>query len=133
MDCPACGSHRLPVPIDEPYRGYAPGDPSAVWICTHCLDTEPIEAGELAPETPDFTRISKGFPEDSEAGTAMVLMVLLIDSIAIYREELSELVERVERAGVDPVLVLERLSDDPSIEPRIDLERRRHQLVQLVT
>jgi hypothetical protein len=29
-------------------------------------------------------------------------------------------------------LVLDRLGDDPTVEPAIDLERRRHQLEQLL-
>jgi len=62
----------------------------------------------------------------------MALVFALLPSLATYRGELSELLLVVERAGTDPLLVLDRLADDPAVDPAIDLSRRRRQLEQFL-
>jgi hypothetical protein len=44
----------------------------------------------------------------------MALVVGLLSSLAVYRQEISALLEVVERAGVDPLLVVDRLAIGPS-------------------
>jgi hypothetical protein len=62
----------------------------------------------------------------------MALVVGLLANLALYRSEISDLLERVERAGTDPLLVLDRLARDPDLEPAVDLTGRRRQLEQLL-
>ncbi|MCL7418215.1 MAG: DUF6276 family protein [Halalkalicoccus sp.] len=38
----------------------------------------------------------------------------------------------MERAGVDPLSALDHLENDPDLDLELDVERRRHQLVQLL-
>ncbi|WP_137286596.1 DUF6276 family protein [Halorussus salinisoli] len=129
MTCPECGSEQLAFRVPADLRDYLPEETECVAICTRCLRLDPTDS---APgETPDFTRISDGFP-DGETGVAMALAVGLLDSLALYREELSALLERVEREGTDPLLVLDRLAADSEIEPVFDLSRRRTQAEQLL-
>jgi len=49
-----------------------------------------------------------------------------------HRAEIMALYEEVERAGVDPLLVLDRLARDPDVRTDIDLAGRRRQLEQLL-
>ena len=128
MDCPACATPTEPFAIPPDLRPYAPGEATAATLCPACLtlsrvDDEPV--GE-----PSFAAFD-GFP-DGEAGVALALFVGLLESLALYRAELAELGERVERAGVDPLLVLERLAADPGVDATIDLERRLPQVEQLL-
>jgi hypothetical protein len=62
----------------------------------------------------------------------MVLVVGLLSTLALYRAEISDLLAVVERAGTDPLLVLDRLDRDPDIDPATDLAGRRRQLEQLL-
>jgi hypothetical protein len=62
----------------------------------------------------------------------MALVVGLLESLALNRPQIEGLLERVERAGNDPMLILERLADDPDLNPAMDLRGRRRQLEQLI-
>ena len=128
MACSLCDSQTIAFAIPEPYREYAPERSSAATCCTRCLTVEP--ADEVL-EGPDFTRVSNAFPT-GEAAIPFALALGLCSSLATNRAAIEELLEAVERAGTDPLLVLDRLVDDPELEPKIDLERRRHQLEQLL-
>jgi hypothetical protein len=99
-------------------------------ICTDCLTLRPVES---PPATAgDLRAVSDVFPADDSAAIPLALLVGLLDSLATYRTEISELLERVERAGVDPLLAIDRLAGDPSVEPAHDLAGRRRQLEQLL-
>jgi len=50
----------------------------------------------------------------------------------MHREEITALLERVEREGVDPLLVLDRLDASYGEAAHVDLGRRRRQLEQLL-
>lgn len=130
MDCPECGKDTVAVAVPTDLTEYLPDDRPAVAVCTRCLHVSPAED---ADDRPDFTAVSDAVPRDSEAATALVLVLALLDSPALYRTELGTLIERIERAGVDPLLVLDRLAADPAIEPHLDLDRRRRQLEQLLS
>jgi hypothetical protein len=92
-----------------------------------------MEPTEDAIETPpDLTRVSAELPEDTEAGVPMAVLVGLLDSLALHRAAITTLYEQVERAGADPLLVLDRLARDQTIETEIDLAGRRRHLEQLI-
>lgn len=129
MDCPECGAEAVGVAVPADLAGYLPDDRPAVAVCTRCLHVAPADD---APETPDFGAISDALPRDQESATALVLALAVLDSPALYRTELEAFVETVERAGVDPLLVLDRLAADPDLDPHLDLDRRRRQLEQLL-
>lgn len=128
MDCSNCRAPMVGVAVPDDLREVAPADASAVGICTNCLSLQRIDEAAADPD-PDLDAVSEAFPA-GEAAVPMVLLVGLLDSIALYREEIQALVERVERAGADPMLIIDRLSDDA--DPAFDLSRRRHQLEQLL-
>ncbi|WP_339102220.1 DUF6276 family protein [Haloterrigena salinisoli] len=130
MACTACSSPTVVFSIPEEYREHAPGESPAGTLCTRCLNVDPEGAGPL--EEPDFTRVSDAYPTDPDAAVPFALAVDLCSSLATNRAAIEDLLEAVERAGTDPLLVLDRLLDDPDVEPYIDLERRRHQLEQLL-
>jgi hypothetical protein len=84
------------------------------------------------PGEPDFTRVSDAFPTDPDGAVAFALLVGLIGNLALYRAEITDLLEAVETSGTDPLLALDRLATDPSIETELDLDGRRRQLEQLL-
>ncbi|MEF8786144.1 MAG: DUF6276 family protein [Haloarculaceae archaeon] len=130
MDCPDCGSETLSFAVPEQYRESLPGEEPSVALCTHCLAMHPT--AEQLSEIPDFQRVSAAFPSNREAALPMVLLVGLLPNLALYRAEISDLLGAVERAGTDPLLVLDRLAHDSSLDPETDLAGRRRQLEQLI-
>jgi hypothetical protein len=128
MDCPDCDAPVVPFSIPTEEREFVPGGEGTVALCTHCLGFHPAPAAEGTTD-PDFTAISTAFPGGKER-VAMALIVGLLPSFALYRREIETLVERVERAGTDPLLVLDRLADEEDIEATMDLRRRRGYLEQ---
>lgn len=130
MECPDCGEPVIEFAVSEAFRELLPGDEPGVGICTHCLALHPV--AEPPPDDPDFQRISDAFPSNPEAALPMAILVGLLENLALYRAEISELLADVERAGADPLLVLDRLARDPTVETDRDLAGRRRQLEQLL-
>jgi hypothetical protein len=130
MDCPTCDGPAVEFAVPEELQASLPGTESAAALCTRCLSLHPIESDPA--DDPDFESISDGFPSNPEAALPLALLIGLLDNLALYRAEISELLERVERAGTDPLLALDRLAQDPDIDAEVDLERRRRQLEQLL-
>lgn len=130
MDCPTCGASTVEFAVPAEMQGSLPGTESAAALCTHCLTLHPVDS-EPAGD-PDFEAISDGFPSNPVAALPLALLIGLLDNLALYRSEISELLERVERAGTDPLLALDRLARDPDIDAEVDLEGRRRQLEQLL-
>jgi membrane-associated phospholipid phosphatase len=128
MNCPDCGGEMVVFAVPTDYHEFVPGDESTAALCTHCLALHPAPEGD-ADSNPDFTAVSDAFPS-GEAGTAMALAVGLLDSLALHRTEIETLLERVEQAGVDPLLVLDRLAADPELDPQTNLATRRRQVEQ---
>jgi len=124
MDCPDCGAPTVAFAVPPDLRAYAPGETAA--ICPDCLRTAPTDA-EPAPE-PAFDRVDPAVPR-GEAGVAFALLLGTLDSLALNREAATELWRRVERAGADPRLALDRLDGR---EAAVDLDRRTAQLVDLL-
>ncbi|WP_254521394.1 DUF6276 family protein [Natrinema caseinilyticum] len=149
MACSECGASSILLSVPDEYREYAPSEAPTVTFCPRCLSLEPAPrsdstaTGDDAPdvfpgedgaaaENPDFTRVSDAFPRRPERAVPLALAIGLCSSLATNRTAIELLLREVERLGADPLLVLDRLGDDPSVEPAIDLERRRHQLEQLL-
>lgn len=130
MDCPECGTRALAFSVPEHLAGHLPDGRPAAALCPRCLRVTPAESGTDAP---DFTAVSDSFPRDREAATTLAVALALLDSPALYRDELEALVGRLERTGVDPLLVLCRLADDDDLDPHLELDRRRHQLEELLS
>lgn len=130
MSCPNCGAPRIVFAVPEDLRAHVPEEPPAVALCTTCLAMEPADPAGAAAE-PDLSRISDALP-DGEAATPLALALGQLDSLALYRGNIEALLGRAERAGADPLLLIDRLDAQGSVQARADLARRRHQLEQLL-
>jgi len=126
MSCPEHPAAGVSVAVPVSLRSYAPDRATTVTQCTRCLRVTP---GGDDPDTPQA--ISTAYP-DGEAGVGAVLLVGLLESLASNRDRIEALLTRLEAAGVDVFLVIDRLAADEQFDPYIDLSRRRHQLEQLV-
>jgi len=130
VTCPDCGAPTLAFAVPEQYRDALPGESAGAEICTRCLALRPV--ADPPAEIPDFAPISDAVPSNDDAAVPFVLMVGLIPSLATNRSEISDLLASVERAGTDPLLALDRLADDPTVDAETDLRARRRQLEQLL-
>ncbi|MCY4731625.1 hypothetical protein KY092_13785 [Natronomonas gomsonensis] len=128
MECPACRARMVTFPVPLEYREHVPESSDCAALCPECLT---LVAANSASDDPRFDRISSAFP-DNEAAVPLALAVGLLDSLALHRTALQELLPAVEAAGVDPLLVLDRLDAQGGVQPEFDLSRRRHQLQQLL-
>ncbi|MFB6137212.1 MAG: DUF6276 family protein [Halobacteriaceae archaeon] len=130
-DCPRCGTAALAFPIPADLLEYFPDDRPGAALCPACLDVSPVDD---PPEAyPDFQdAVSDALPRDPADAVLVACVLALADTLALYRSELSALLERAEAGGIDVFLALDRLADDPSVDPHLDLRRRRRQLEQLV-
>jgi hypothetical protein len=134
MDCPDCESPTVVFAAGE-YADTLPGDggydeAAGVALCTRCLTLHP--ATEQPGDAPDFQRVSSAFPTSPAAAVPLALLVGLLGSLALYRAEITDLFGAAERAGTDPLLALDRLAADESVEAAVDLSGRRRQLEQLL-
>lgn len=130
MRCSDCAAELVTFAVPREYRDHLPGSESAAGLCPRCLALEPV--GEPVETDPAFDRVSESFPTETAAAVPMALLVGLLSNLALYRAEISELLGAVERAGTDPLLVLDRLDHDPAVETEVDLAGRRRQLEQLL-
>jgi hypothetical protein len=130
MDCPACDSSAIAFEIPEEFADCTPADAPGAALCTRCLRLSPVD-DVTEVESPEFARLSQSFPTGRE-GIAMALLTGLLDSLATYHDEIEQLVETLERAGTDPLLVLGRLDRESDLDPEVPLDRRRHQLQQVL-
>lgn len=130
MDCPDCGAETVAFPVAEDLQPHLPGDEPGAAICTRCLALHPV--ADPPHEVPDFQRVSDAFPADPDAALPLAIALGLLENLALYRSEIAALLSRVEQAGADPLLVLDRLAYDETIETDLDLEGRRRHLEQLL-
>jgi hypothetical protein len=130
MDCPECGATTVAFPVPQEYRSLLPGDQSGAALCRRCLSLHPV--ADPPGDSPAFQGVSDAFPSSREAAVPMVLAVGLLENLALYRSEIADLLDRVEREGTDPLLVLDRLARDSDLDPTADLATRRRQLEQLL-
>ncbi|GCF13334.1 hypothetical protein Harman_12690 [Haloarcula mannanilytica] len=130
MACPNCGGDLVSFPVPEDLQRFLPGDEPGAGVCRSCLALHPET--EPPAEVPDFVALGDAIPEDDAAAIPLLLLVGLLDSLAMHREEITALLERVEGEGVDPLLALDRLDASYGEAAHIDLGRRRRQLEQLL-
>ncbi len=130
MDCPDCGAEALAFPVPADRQAFLPGDDPGAALCTRCLALHPV--AEPPADPPDFQAVSDAFPGDPDAGVSLALLVGLLENLALYRSEISTLLADAEQAGVDPLLMLDRLARDDAVETDTDLAGRRRQLEQLL-
>jgi hypothetical protein len=124
MDCPDCGAATVAFAVPDDIREF---DGPVAALCTRCLA---LHSTDEPDADPDFATVSDDFPTGG-AAVPMALAVGLLDSLALHREAVERLLERVEQEGTDPLLVLDRLAGDPDLDPQIDLATRRRQATQL--
>jgi len=129
MDCPECGTAMVAFDVPAEYRTHLPTSAAHAALCPACLAFEPADS---APSDPRFDRVSDAFPTHAEGAVPLAVAVGLLDSLALHRDDIEALLAAAERAGVDPLLVLDRLAAQGAVRPRFDLDRRRHQLQQLL-
>lgn len=130
MDCPRCGGLLLAFDVPSDTQSLLPGDQPGAAICSQCLHLLPVE--DPPADLPDFGAIDDAFPTHPEAAIPMALALGLLSSLAVNRQEIATLLEAVERAGVDPLLVVDRLATSEAVDTPIDLAGRRRQLEQLL-
>ncbi|WP_257301006.1 DUF6276 family protein [Haloarchaeobius sp. FL176] len=129
MQCSNCRSDTVAFAVPDDVSEYAPGNGSAAAICTSCLNVFAVESPD---EDADLSEVSEAFEVDEEAAVEMALVVGLLSSLALNRSKIETLLEHVEDRGVDPMLVLEELQADASLQPAVAIGRRRSQLEQLM-
>jgi len=130
MACPECGAEMVAFAVPPEYRETLPGEAPGAALCTRCLTLQPVDDPPEGP--PDLAAVSDEIHADPAAAVPLALLLGLIENLALYRAEITELLATVERAGIDPLLVLDRLAADPGIDAAADLQGRRRQLEQLL-
>lgn len=126
--CSSCNTQRGTVSVPDELSAYA--STPAISYCSSCLAIEPIAAAGAIDE-PSLGTIHRRFP-DGTNGVGLLLLLGKLESLALNRAEIESLCAYLETNGLDLFLTLDRLIDDPDIEPNIDLGRRRTQLEQLL-
>lgn len=129
MNCSACGTPMVAFDVPPEYREHVPDGVAHAALCPSCLA---FDAAPSAPSDPRFDRISDAFPDHEAGAVPLAIAVGLLDSLALHRDAIETLLGDAERAGVDPLLVLDRLHTQGGVQPGFDLDRRRHQLEQLL-
>lgn len=133
MDCPECGAPAVVTDVPDALRAHAPAP--TVAVCSSCLAVSAADDGAREEDDPDapasVSAISEALPTNREAALALFLAADRMGSLATNRAAVASLVARVEGAGVDATLALERLARDPALDPRVDLRRRVRQFEQL--
>lgn len=119
----------MAFPVSESVRQELPDDRAGAEICRDCLTVTSIETPPA--EYPDFDAVLGDFPP-GEGGAAAASLLGLLDSLALYRGEIEALADLAEREGVDVLLLLDRLAASGRIQPHFDMDRRHHQLEQLL-
>lgn len=128
--CPRCRADAIAFDVPASLRPLAPVDTDQACLCRVCLTLDGCDAPvDIAEE---LAVVSDAFPSDAEAAAAVAIVLGLLESLALYRQDIQAVIDHLEADGVDGLLVLDRLADDPSLRPAIDLDRRVHQLNQLL-
>lgn len=130
MNCSECGADAVVFAVPEAHRTALPDGVPGAALCTRCLTLQPVEDPPAGP--PNLGAISDAIPNDGEAAVPLALLLGRLENLALYRSEIADLLAAAERAGVDSLLVLDRLANDPDLEPVADLEHRRRQLEALL-
>jgi hypothetical protein len=127
MRCPVCNAAVVTFDVSEEYRGHLPAETDHAGLCSRCLRLHPADEGGG-----DFEQLGEEFPQDPGAAVPMAIAIGLLDSLALNRRDIEELLDVVIEAGVDPILTVDRLQTQGSTDPAIDLNKRMEQLQQLI-
>ena len=125
MPCVRCDAATVEIDVPESLQSYAPA--ASVSVCTNCLTVAPADDGDAG----ELDEISEDLPE-GDAGVGTLVLVDLLDSLATNRADIEGVVDVLEAEGADPMLALDRLANDPGLDPAVNIDRRRTQLEQLV-
>lgn len=128
MDCPNCNAPTVQGPVPDAYAEYAPEGATAIAACSRCLTVAPCQDPSSSP---DWTTVSDALPADERA-VGVLLLVGLLDSLATNRSDIESLLATLEGDGVDAFATIDRLAADGALDPTVALDRRRHQLEQLL-
>ncbi len=129
MECPNCRARMVVFDVPETFREHTPEEAARAGLCPECLT---LSAAESEAADARFDRISSAFPENRAAAVPLAIAFGLLDSLALNRRALQELIPAAESAGADPLLLLDRLHVQGGVDPDFDISRRRHQLEQLL-
>jgi len=127
MRCPVCNAAVVTFDVPEEYRGHLPAETEHAGLCSRCLRLHPADEGGG-----DFEQLGEEFPQDPDVAVPMAIAIGLLDSLALNRRDIEELLDVVIDAGVDPILTVDRLQTQGSTDPAVDLNRRMEQLQQLI-
>ena len=130
MTCPNCGGDEVVFPVPDAVVRQVLADRFGATICAHCLRVSP--ADEAPEDYPDFSTVSEAFPDDGETSAVLAVLLALLDRLVLHREDADRVATEAERRGVDVLLFLDRVAADQSVDPELDVERRRDQLEQLI-
>lgn len=128
MECPNCRARAIVFDVPVEYREHAPKEAARLGLCPECLALTPADG---APVEARFELISSAFP-DGDAAVPLAMGLGLLDSLALNRASIEALFRAAESAGADPLLLLDRLHVQGGVDPSFDIDRRRHQLEQLL-
>ncbi|WP_144905260.1 DUF6276 family protein [Halobellus captivus] len=127
--CPHCEVSLVRINVPGEIREHAPEKAAIVGSCPRCLRVyAAIDHGATDRSTAD---LPTAVP-DGDGGVALVLVLGHLDSIALNRAAIQSLLDYAEAAGTDVFLALDRLADDDSLAPHVDIARRRRQLESLL-
>ncbi len=131
VECSNCRADSVPFRVPESLRDHRAVNGDWATICRVCLTVDELDTEPTAEES--LHAVSEAFPSDPPAAAGIAVLLGLLESLALNRPDIEAVVEHLESEhGVDPMLVLDRLADDPDLSPAIALDRRRHQLEQLL-
>lgn len=128
--CTRCRADAVGFTVPESIQEHAGIDTDYASLCRVCLTLDPMD--EPPEDDEALTIVSEAFPDETEAAATVAIVVGLLESLALNRRDIQAVIDHLEAEGVDPLLVLERLVEDTSLKPAIDLDRRVHQLGQLL-
>ena len=134
MACPDCGGETRSVRVPPELREFVdPASAAVLSVCPDCLRVRPsaeVEADSTHDSIVDPSAVNDAIP-DGDGGVAFLVACGKLDSLAVNRSAVVELMERAERDGVDVLLTLDRL-DEALENPHFDVERRARQLAQFL-
>jgi hypothetical protein len=130
MSCSDCGGDELAFPVPASVREHLPDDRAGATVCTQCLRVSPSD--DPPADYPDFSAASEAFPGDGETAAVLACLLALLDRLVLHREDADAVAEVAERKGVDVLLFLDRVASDDTVDPALDVSRRRTQLEQLI-
>ncbi|AFZ73156.1 DUF6276 family protein [Natronobacterium gregoryi] len=136
MPCSECGSPTIEFAVPNRHREYLASNTAVASCCTRCLTVEPVTDADADADADaadsEFDLLSDAVPGAAEKAVPLLLALDLAESLVTNRAAIESLLCDVERAGADPLLAIDRLERDPDLEPAVDLERRSHQIEQLL-